>query len=297
MSNTVIIQITGSILLAIVPALVWTYIFHNKLPGNRRLTLLTFFVGATAVFPILFYKYLWQYFPWLNAFKYAEGFESDIVGFTRVISIPASVLITFLIVGIIEEAMKNVAVRIVDDKDTTKDIDDAIEMSIVAALGFAFTENIMYFHAIWMQQGPENLMLPFVFRTIFSTFAHVMFSAIFGYYYGISFFAKGYLIDNRRTIKWPKTLQNIFGIQKEEIFSISKWVEGFLIATILHAIYNIFLEMNWTFLLVPFLGLGYVYVNHLLRKKENHKRLGQIEQQQEERKPAEEMSLVEGNNS
>lgn len=281
MSFTVILQVGGSILLGIVPVLIWTYIFHNKLPGNRRLTLLTFFVGATAVFPILFYKYLWQYLPWLNAFKYAEGFESDIIGLNRVISIPTSVLLTFLIVGIIEEVMKNAAVRIVDDKETTKDIDDAIELSIVAALGFSFTENIMYFHAIWMQQGPENLMLPFVFRSIFSTFAHIMFSAIFGYYYGIAFFAKGYLIENRRTIKWPRLLQNIFGIQKEEIFSVSKWVEGFIIATVLHAIYNIFLEMNWTFLLVPFLGIGYVYVNYLLKKKENHKRLGQIATQPE----------------
>lgn len=292
MSLTVILQISGSIILGIVPALIWTYIFHNKLPGNRHLTLLTFFVGATAVFPILLYKYLWQYFPWLNAFKYAEGFESDVIGLNRIISIPISVLLTFLIVGIIEEAMKNAAVRIVDDKETTKDIDDAIEMSIVAALGFAFTENIMYFHAIWMQQGPENLMLPFVFRSIFSTFAHIMFSAIFGYYYGIAFFAKGYLIENRRTIKWPRMLQNIFGIQKEEIFSVSKWVEGFIIATILHAIYNIFLEMNWTFLLVPFLGLGYVYVNYLLRKKENHKRLGQIAAQAEPVESVEETGSV-----
>lgn len=268
-----VLQIGGSIVLAIIPALIWVYIFHNKLPESRRLTLYTFFIGATAVFPILFYKYLWQYFPWINAFKYTEGFEADVIGISRFISIPLSVIFTFLIVGIIEEIMKNVAVRAVDDETTTRNIDDAIELSIVAALGFSFTENIMYFHAIWMQQGAESLLLPFVFRSIFSTFAHVMFSAIFGYYYGISFFAKGYLIQNRRTIRWPRIVQNLFGIQKEEIFSFSMWIEGLFIATILHAIYNIFLEMNWTFLLVPFLILGFLYVNYLLKKKENHQKL------------------------
>lgn len=271
-----VLQISGSVVLAVIPALLWIKIFRNQIHESRRLILFTFFVGATAVFPILFYKYLWQYFPWINAFHYTEGFQDDVIGLSHLVSIPLSVIMTFFIVGFIEEAMKNIAVRMVDDRSTTRNIDDAITMSIVAALGFSFTENIMYFHAIWIQQGMENLLMPFVFRSIFSTFAHVMFSAIFGYYYGISFFAKEYLIANKRVIYWPKKIQEWFGIKKEEIFSISKWVEGFLIAATLHAIYNIFLEMNWTFLLVPFLGLGFFYVNHLLKQKENHKNLGHL---------------------
>ncbi|HLG25405.1 MAG TPA: hypothetical protein VI588_01245, partial [Candidatus Gracilibacteria bacterium] len=40
---------------------------------------------------------------------------------------------------------------------------------------------------------------------------------------------------------------------------------------VLHAIFNIFLEMNWTFLLVPFLTGGYIYVSRLFEKKESHK--------------------------
>ncbi|MEK7545194.1 MAG: PrsW family glutamic-type intramembrane protease [Patescibacteria group bacterium] len=271
-----VLQISGSAILAIIPALLWIKIFRSQIHESRRLLLYTFFIGATAVFPILFYKYLWQYFPWINAFHYTEGFQADVIGLSHFVSIPVSVVFTFFIVGFIEEAMKNFAVRVVDDRSTTRNIDDAITMSIVAALGFSFTENIMYFHAIWIQQGMENLLMPFIFRSVFSTFAHIMFSAIFGYYYGISFFAKEYLIANKRTIYWPKKIQAWFGIQKEEIFSISKWVEGFLIAATLHAIYNIFLEMNWTFFLVPFLGIGFFWVNHLLKQKENQKNLGYL---------------------
>jgi RsiW-degrading membrane proteinase PrsW (M82 family) len=281
LSPSAILQIVGSIVLAFAPVFFWLTIFRGKLPQSRKLLLYTFCIGATAVFPILFYKYLWQYFPWLNAFKYTEGFATDVIGIGHIVSIPVTVVLTFFIVGIIEEAMKNVAVRIVDDETTTRDIDDAIELSIVAALGFSFTENIMYFHAIWIQQGPKKLLLPFIFRSVFSSFAHVMFSAIFGYFYGISFFAKPYLLENRRTIRWPQFLQRIFHIESAEIFSISKWVEGFVIATTLHAIYNIFLEMNWTFLLVPFLALGYGYVTYLLRKKENHKKFGLLVQRDE----------------
>ena len=183
-----VFQIVGSIILACVPALIWGHIFYKKNPESRSLTALTFMVGALAVFPILIYKFLWQFFPWMNAFKLASYFNNDIIGFTNLIILPLSVIITFIIVGIIEELMKLISVKIVDD-DEIKHIDDSIEFFILAALGFAFTENILYFYNIWIAQGPQNLLLPFVFRSSFSTFAHLLFSGILGYYYGIAHFA------------------------------------------------------------------------------------------------------------
>ncbi len=157
-----IVQIIGSIILAAIPALFWGHIFYNKSPEGKKLTLLTFLLGALAVFPILLYKYSWNYFPWMNAFKIADNYKDDIIGFSNAVTLPLSIIITFMIVGAIEENMKFSSVKIVDD-DEIKNVDDSIEFFIVAALGFAFTENILYFYNIWVMQGTTNLLLPFLF--------------------------------------------------------------------------------------------------------------------------------------
>jgi hypothetical protein len=67
--------------------------------------------------------------------------------------------------------------------------------------------------------------------------------------------------------------------KKDVLLHEEKIAEGLIIAISLHAIFNIFLEMNWVFLLVPFLTGGYIYLSHLLSKKEAHKiycRVGNI---------------------
>jgi uncharacterized membrane protein len=49
-------------------------------------------------------------------------------------------------------------------------------------------------------------------------------------------------------------------------------LEGLLVAMGLHAIFNIALEVGWTFVIVPYLVLGYLLLSYLFDKKENHKR-------------------------
>lgn len=285
-------QIIGSIVLAVVPAAIWGYIFYTKNPYRRSVIFYAFFLGATAVFPILLYKYLWQFFPWINAFKYTQSFETNAIGMQGLVTIPLSVVLTFSIVGVIEEFMKHVAVRSMGQHEF-QDIDDVIELSILSALGFSFTENIMYFHNIWVHQGAQNLLLPFVFRSIFSTFAHVMFSGIMGYFYGISHFATPILRQQKHII-WPRMMEKIFGVDDEIIYSAQNLAQGFIIAALLHAVFNVFLEMNWTFLLVPFLLAGYIYLNYLFENKENHKKYGYLVSRQESRPIGDTISAIIG---
>lgn len=270
-----IAQVLGSIVLALVPALVWGYIFYQKKPEERSLTLITFTIGALAVFPILLYKFSWQFFPWMNAFRLADNFRNDIIGFSNVIVLPLSILITFMIVGVIEEVMKMLSVKLVDE-DEFRDVDDSIEFFIIAALGFSFTENILYFYNIWVTQGTVNLFLPFLFRSSFSTFAHLLFSGILGYYYGTAHFAKPILQEEIRANRrhWTILLHKIFNFGKTRMFHEERMLEGLLLAIGLHAIFNIFLEMNLTFMIVPFLVAGYVALNYLFAKKENRKQYG-----------------------
>ncbi len=269
-----VLQIIGSIILATIPALIWGYIFYLKNPYKRSVIFYAFFLGATAVFPILFYKYLWQFFPWINAFKYTQGYEANVLGISHFLAIPMSVILTFSIVGIIEEFMKHIAVRAMG-KNEFQDIDDVIELSILCALGFSFTENIMYFHNIWVHQGAQNLLIPFIFRSIFSTFAHVLFSGVMGYYYGIAHFATP-ILRQQKHIVWPRLMEKIFGIDDELIYSVQNLTQGFIIAAGLHAVFNVLLEMNWTLLIIPFLLGGYTYLSYLFEKKENHKKYGYL---------------------
>jgi RsiW-degrading membrane proteinase PrsW (M82 family) len=184
------------------------------------------------------------------------------------------VIITFAFIGVIEEVMKMSVVHSVDD-NRIRHVDDAIMFSIIAALGFAFTENILYFQNIWSSQGPDNLLIPFIFRALFSTFAHVLFSAMFGYYYGVAHFAKPLLqqeLKDKQFTFWD-WYYKIFHFKTAEFFHEEKMFQGLSLAVGLHAVYNIFLEMNWTFIMVPYLVGGYLFVSHLFKMKENHKRL------------------------
>lgn len=275
MSNSAFFQIVaGCALLAAFPAGAWGYIFFKKQPEDRFHTLATFAIGGLAVFPILLYKWLWKYFPGINILAYAKNFENDLVGISGFVMIPVSVIIAFAFIGVIEEVMKMSCVHAVDDT-RIRHIDDAIMFSILAALGFAFTENILYFYTIWAKQGADHLLVPFLFRSVFSTSAHILFSSIFGYYYGIAHFAKPLLqkeLREKRHTFWD-WYNKIFKFRTVELFHEQKMFEGLMLAVGLHAVYNIFLEMSWTFIMIPYLVVGYAFVSHLLKMKENQKRL------------------------
>lgn len=240
------------------------------------MSLKIFIAGAISVVPLLGYKYLWQFFPWINAFQYAHPFKDDLIGFSTLTLIPVEVLLTFLFVGILEEITKFTAMRITSIRHKLVSVDDAIEMAICAALGFAFAENILYFYNIMASRGPDNILLPFIFRSLFSTFAHLMFSGIFGYYYGLAHFAGPVLQDEHFKNRWPifRTLAKIFHLREDVGFKEEKLVQGLLAAVVLHALFNIFLEMNWTFMIVPYLTGGFILLNYLLEKKEDHKEYG-----------------------
>lgn len=269
-----VLQIIGvCLMLAAIPAGVWGYVFYKKQPVDRFHIWLTFLLGALAVFPILLYRWLWQFFPWINVLEQVKRYDHISFGFENLIAIPLSIILTFMFVGVIEEVMKQSSVHAMDDR-RIRSIDDAIEFSILAALGFSFTENIIYFYNIWIEKGPDNLFLPFVFRSVFSTFAHLLFSGMFGYFYGIAHFAKPILqeeLRDRRNVllRW---FHRVFRFKTAEFFHEEKMFEGLALAVLLHAIYNVFLEMQWTFLMVPYLVIGYLFLSRLFSLKENRKR-------------------------
>lgn len=266
-----------SVLLAFVPIIAWGLHFLKKHPEKRNLVLITFFAGAASVIPLLLYKYLWQWFPWINAFDWIKNTNFELFGINSLLLIPIPVLITFLLVGVIEEISKIYAVKILDKKKFSS-IDDVIEFAIIASLGFAFVENILYFQSILASRGFENFLFPFVFRSLFSTFAHVMFSGVFGYFYGVAHFADPILKKKIRKerhviLAW---LHKVSHLKKTTLFHEEMILEGLLAATFLHAAFNVFLEMEWLVIIVPFLFVGYMILDSLLERKENYVDLKQL---------------------
>ncbi len=266
-----------SVIFAFVPIIAWGWHFLTKHPEAKRLVILTFIAGALSVTPLILYKFLWNFFPWINAFIWTRNLNVDLLGLSSVMIVPFSVLVTFLLVGVIEEISKIFAVKIMD-KDKFKSIDDAIEFAIIAGLGFAFIENSLYFYNIITSRGFEDFIFPFVFRSLFSTFAHVMFSGIFGYFYGVAHFADPILKKEMRDKRHPvlNFLHKHFHFKRVVMFHDEKILEGLVIAATLHGFFNVFLEMGWVFAIVPFLFMGYITLTYLLEKKENLKNLQKL---------------------
>jgi RsiW-degrading membrane proteinase PrsW (M82 family) len=266
-----------TILLAAFPAIIWGFIFYRKDPVYRPKARQTFLLGMTAVVPILLYKWSWQYLPQINVFNYTNNFQADLFDFTPYLYLPVGTLLAFMFVGVIEEYMKNLVVRHADH-GFFRNIDDAIEFSIISALGFAFVENILYFYYIWTYQGTEILIVSFVFRAIFSTFAHILFSGIFGYFYGVAYFAEPiWSEEQRKNRTWfVRAIHRILHFKANRVFATEKVTEGLLIAVVLHGAFNIMLEMNLTFFMIPFLVFGYSFLDYLFKQKENLKAYGHL---------------------
>lgn len=264
-------------MLAFVPIIIWGWYFVKKHPEARKMVILTFIAGALSVTPLLLYKFLWNFFPWINAFIWTRNLNVDLLGLSPLMIVPISVLATFLLVGVIEEVAKISAVKFMD-KDKFRSIDDAIEFAIIASLGFAFIENSLYFYNIITSRGFEDFVFPFVFRSLFSTFAHVMFSGIFGYFYGVAHFASPILKKELKEKQHPilRFFHKYFHLKRKAMFHDEKILEGLLVAASLHSLFNVFLEMEWVFVIVPFLFIGFLILSYLLENKENLKNLNKL---------------------
>jgi RsiW-degrading membrane proteinase PrsW (M82 family) len=268
-------QILVSVMLAAVPATVWGYIFYKKDPVYRPKAKETFLLGAAAVIPILLYKASWEYLPFANVFNYTNNFQTDLFAFTSHLYLPLGTLFAFMFVGVIEEYLKHLVVKHADH-GFFKNVDDAIEFSIISALGFAFVENALYFYYIWEFQGTDVMMISFIFRAIFSTFAHILFSGIYGYYYGLAYFADPIWSEEVRKSRHPLVsfFHTLLHMKSNRVFAAEKVTEGLFYAIILHAVFNVLLEMNLTFFMVPFLVFGYSLLDYLFKRKENLQNYG-----------------------
>ncbi len=173
-------------------------------------------------------------------------------------SVIGTVLGTILFLAVVEEYIKHLMVRITDDKKL-KDIDDAITLSIVVGLAFAFVETIIYS----VIAGDMGLI---IYRAMISIPIHLVASGIFGYYYGLAHFAKpiAELEGGDKKIK-RKWLSKTLTLKKSTVYHEEKMIEGMFFATLFHAGMNLLFEFNLGFLSVPLIIAGIVVLFKLYK--------------------------------
>jgi len=131
------------------------------------------------------------------------------------------IFLGFIAVGIIVEYGKNFIIRILG-KNYFQDIDDVVDLAFATALGFTFIENIFIFtelfSATFTYQSPIDITKKILSQEFFILPIHLFCSGIFGYYYGLSLFAKE-------------------SLQKKPFFSTIQIIKGTLISTITYGLF------------------------------------------------------------
>lgn len=207
-----------------------------------------------------------QYF--LNIFP-----QFDIVQFFqgRITDQNLNFIILFICVGVVEEIVKQAIIRIIDNKYLLiKTINDSIRFSFVGALGFSFAENIFYIFNIYTALGVQQLIIAYLFRSLFTTTAHLMFSGFFGYYYGIAKFSINIIEQSKAMGKkhpFALIIGRILNISNIQAFKELMILRGLFLAIILHALFNFLLQLNMILPVVVFVVCGFTMLQYLLKRK------------------------------
>lgn len=255
--------ITISVLLALTPVVIWGRLLLKKTDQARYVLIFIFIGGTLTVFPLMGLQALWERFPKLNFITLIEQHIGNAV---------SAAFLIIILLGMLEEIVKFLVVAIAHKKNKTliQSINDALTFSIVAALGFSFAENIYYFTNIWREFGLVNLFSSFVFRSIFTTAGHMIFSGIMGYYFGIAIFAKDIAEQQHwlgKKMYLTRFFTKIFRVHDYEIFQQHKMLQGLFLATALHTIFNFFLELEFVWPVVALITASALFVYYLLHKK------------------------------
>jgi RsiW-degrading membrane proteinase PrsW (M82 family) len=262
LSQEQLIQLLIVVGLAAIPAIVWSIALFQGRNTARLPLLLAFFLGTLTVLPLMGLENVWIWKPEWDIYRIIEDRATDayVLAFA-----------TLIVVGILEEFSKSLVVRFINKtKIGIQTINDAVRYSILAGLGFAFTENIFYFFYIWQSSGFVGLLFPMIFRSIFTVCAHMVFSGIFGYYYGLSKFAMPIMeakLWMRERSRFVQVFSKLLGVNEASSFRQVTLMKGLIISMAIHAAFNLFLEFEYFVPTVLLVGAGFVYLLYLLAHK------------------------------
>ena len=226
---------------------------------------MVFGLGCLTAPFLLGVQYAWEKFPQFNLANFIE---------TAVVTQSTRYILLFVLFGAMEEIVKHYVICSVDKRTPLiKTIGDAINYSLAAALGFSFAENVYYLYQFWPQISMGALLGMYIFRSIFTACAHMIFSGIFGYYYGIGKFSIDITKQQKlagESSKITEFVAKIFNISLSHAYQQEMVMKGLFTAVIIHAIYNYLLQFNVVFPIIVFVVIGYIYLQYLLSRKAGH---------------------------
>jgi hypothetical protein len=250
-----------AIIIAAVPAVIWCLLFLQEHRERLSSVLLMFFAGMLSTVPILFYDLLVRSGMELQFFVFRivpESFTRSSSAFVSSslaagVDLRASLLstlVTFLIVGLIEETSKYWVVSR-SARSIVSSVDDVIQLSVIVAIGFAFAENILnptYFLAFVQQYlltpaSPQwgSFVGNVMGRSILTSMVHILSTGVLGYFLGLAIFAGPVVRDverDGREYLVASVLGRILRIPEKTVFRVQMLLTGILLATVLHGLFN-----------------------------------------------------------
>lgn len=247
--------------LAFIPALIWLSVLFRR-TGRRKIQILIFAGSIFAVVPVFLLQFFLNLFPQFDVLHFLQSNITDQ---------NLNLLLLFISVGIVEEIVKQSLVRLVDKRYLLiQTINESIQYSLIAALGFSFAENIFYIFSIYSQLGIQQLFVAYLFRSVFTTCAHMLFSGFFGYFYGIAKFSLN-IVEQSQVMgqkkKITQWLANKMEVSTFEAYKEITILKGAAIAISMHAFFNFLLQLNQIIPVVIFVLCGYLILRRLIRQK------------------------------
>jgi len=253
--------------LAILPVIGWCWLFLQYHKTRIATVILAFIAGMLSTAPILFYYQLTGKDIILNFFfftispenfglsagGFVESFGTGVEAGTRYVLLAA--LVRYALVGVIEELSKFWVLE-KSGKQIFRSIDDAIQLAIIVALGFAFAENLInptYFISFVQDYllTPESpqwapLFAGVMGRGLLTIMVHVLSTGVLGYFLGLALFAPPLLRDRFARGKLHPvlfTLHRMLGIKTETIYARTQLTIGLLLAIALHGAFDFIITL------------------------------------------------------
>ncbi len=253
---------------AIVPVAIWCRLFLNYHRERLSVVILAFFAGMLSTVPILFYNELTVRGIQLNFFLFkivpvnfgtsSTEFVSQSIFKSSIgtQSIVLTTLVTYLAVGAIEEISKAWVLRH-SSKEFFRSIDDALQLAIIVAIGFAFAENLMnpsYFvgfvqNYLLTPQSPQwgAFISSVIGRAILTNMVHIVSTGVAGYFFGMALFASPLIRDQfSRGKAHPviRIVHQMLSIRSEAIYARTQMMLGILSAILLHGLFDFTVSLS-----------------------------------------------------
>lgn len=244
-------------LLSLLPAglFIWLwYLRHQDRAIPAKSIALAFFTGIVLVWPAFqledFSERLW----FIISPATVHYFAGALLPLQHPIDILLPAFATFMIVGVVEEGLRYIALRVWIWRSRVIDqVADGLLVGVAMGLGFATLENTIYFLGLFQDGSYDTLVFVFFLRFVVSTIAHISFGGIMGAYLS----------------------RGLFNIYNRRIYTLP----AFFIPWFLHGLYDLLLGIDKSFFAVVLLLIPLSIVMRWGGKREFlaiHRKNGQL---------------------